>query len=144
MTKFLLIEPERESIRLVEHSEFDDALKAAGLCRGKVDHGQINRQLGITVFEFGLFMHPEQMHFTVINHRLYAGNAVVYGVGAHGELVDVDHDPYALHFGYVFLHGRFDVEAAILTGTVERPVLREDGNVIWRWPERVPSDFPKQ
>lgn len=143
MTKFIVIEPQAERLQQIECNEFEDAIRAAGLCRGKVDHGVVAPHLGIVVFEFGLFMHPDQMHFAVINGALHAGNVVIYGFDEEGRTCDVD------AFGepelkYTFLHGRYDVEAAILAGMCARPQIAVDQQVIWRWPDPVPFDFPKQ
>jgi hypothetical protein len=135
--RYLLIEPHTESILTLERASFPEALASAGLKPGAIDFGQATSRHGFVVFEHGLFMPPENMHYAILCGRLVAGNVLVFGVGEQGETVDVEPlPPHAVDF----LHGPDEVELAILLGRTHRPVMTVHGEVIWTWPGPSPFD----
>jgi hypothetical protein len=120
------------NIEVVEN--MDAAIEAAGLRRGAVDHGSVrmgNVQLGIVVWEHGLFERPDKMHYWAIGRSMYAGNAVIYGVDRIGDTVDLA----AAHLPPIrFFRDHDAIEQAIQMGVIERPYTAVNGIELWRWP----------
>jgi hypothetical protein len=133
--RFTLIEPERERVTTIDRADFQAALASAGLKPGEIDFGQATERHGFVVFEHGLFMPPDGMHYAILCGRLVAGNVLVFGVGEEG--VTVDAEPLPPH-AVDFLHGYDEVELAILLGRCHRPVMTVNNEVIWQWPGRSP------
>jgi hypothetical protein len=140
--RYVVIDPSTETVPAIDCASFDEAITAAGLELGRVDHGQLTRDLGSVFFEFGMFEPPEQQHYTALGRRLLAGRILIYGVGYRGETVDVEVHP--TNFEATFLHGASDVEEAIGRGLIERPEIRMSGEVVWQWPDPIPFDQPNQ
>jgi len=127
--RFLIIDPNTRTVRSVDCPTLDAAKIDAGLDPHRVDHGVIARNLGIVVFEYGLFASPESIKYFVINGSLYAGPAVVYAYDNSGETTDA---PEQLPWQPVWLDGA-DVETAIAVDIVQRPQVTVDGEVVWSW-----------
>lgn len=138
MTKFILIEPALKIVRNFETANLVGALRAVGLTDGETDHGMITKHLGIVVYEFGLFKPPEYQVYTVIDFRLYAGNAVVYAVDDVGETIDAM-AAHAFATCCLFLRGQREVERAIQMGAVRRPQMSVGEDLIWQWPAPAPQ-----
>jgi len=134
--RYVTIEPESHLISFIECDTFEEALQRAGLTIGQVDHGLIDNDagVGIVVAEFGLFVEPERQHYFTFGGRLYGGNALLYGYGEEGQTVDVPN----IHLAPIFLHGREEVEEAIKSEFVVRPVKCTEGFIMWQWPEPSP------
>jgi hypothetical protein len=132
--KFAIINPTVQAIIPLDCRNLAMAEIEAGLKHSEVDHGQINRQLGIVVYEYGLFVPHEKQRYFAIGARLYAGNAVVYAFDETGETVDFDGDG----LNPAWLSDGAAVERAISAGICNRPQMSVDG-VFWRWPQPAPK-----
>ena len=128
--KYVLVNPILRTATAGDYASLQDAEVAAGLDPGKVDHGMITRSIGYVVFEFGLFAPPEEQHYFAMGRQLIAGSAVLYGVNAWGESVN-------LHRSTIpdirWFLGVNDVEAAIVSGEIIRPQTAVNGEVTWQW-----------
>lgn len=128
--RFLIIDPAQKRCYPVQTKDLSDALALADLKPQTVDHGVVERGLGIVVYENSLFEPVEQQHYFELNGKLYAGNAVLYGYDKAGNTVDA---PYSA--APVYFQDHIDVENAIVAGIVERPVMAVNGVVFWKWPD---------
>lgn len=135
-TKFIIIDPVRKATRVTEKRELGEALIEAGLKVSGVDHGSIGPHLGVVVYEFGLFVPPDDQHYFSINGRLYAGAGVLYGVDDNGETVD------AVMPKIRFFDNTREVEMAIELEEVTQPSIAVNGQVLWLWPQPAPPGFP--
>ena len=140
MTIFTLIEPATKTVRNVERDNIDAALRCIDLKAGEVDHAMITKHLGIVVEQYGMFKPPSDQAYTAIAGVLFAGNALVYGVGDMGETVD-GMDAHALATACIFLPDGDHVERAISKGLVMRPCMTLNGQTIWLWPAPRPKGF---
>jgi hypothetical protein len=133
--RYVLINPVLRTATAGDYASLQDAEVAAGLDPGAVDHGMITRSIGYVVYEFGLFVPPAQQHYFAMGRGLIAGAAVLYGVDAWGESVN-------LHRSTIpdirWFLGMNDVEAAIEAGEIIRPETAINGVVTWRWPDAHP------
>jgi len=119
----------------LDQPTFADALSAVGLSLNHIDHGMVRPGVGIAVYEFGLYVPAKRQRFFSIDRKLYAGTALLYGVDARGETVDLASDSVAVRF-YADLP---EIERAIARGQIDRPVFAAGGEVLWRWPEPRPD-----
>ena len=130
--KYVLVNPILRTATAGDYASLQDAEVAAGLDPGKVDHGMISRSIGYVVFEFGLFVPPAEQSYFAIGQTLIAGSAVLYGVNAWGESVN-------LHRSTIpdirWFLGANDVEAAIEAREIIRPQTAVNGSVMWQWPD---------
>lgn len=134
MTQFEIIKPATCKIDVVQCEELREALVIAGLDHDAVDHGMVIRNVGIVVYEFALFVPPQEQTYFSIGHRLYAGNAVLYGVNEMGDTVDLT--MLALPF---WLKTESDVERAIRENLCPRPRISVNGDTLWEWPQPAPA-----
>lgn len=132
--QFEIIKPKTHETLAVQCEELRDALVQAGLDPSAVDHGSVTRSMGIVVYEFGLFQPTAETSYFSLGGRLYAGNAVLYGVNEMGETVDLK----TLAIPY-WLDTEADVEAAIKAGLCPRPVMSINGDQYWNWPQPAPK-----
>jgi hypothetical protein len=138
MTQFQIIKPKTREAFEVQCEELHDAIRQAGLDPAATDHGMVMRSMGIVVYEFGLFDPPaEQSYFSLLG-RLYAGNAVLYGVGPDGGTVDLK--TLAIPF---WLPTVDDVEKAIAAGLCPRPQMSVNGDAFWNWPQPAPEGIKR-
>jgi hypothetical protein len=86
-------------------------------------------------YEFGLFKGIEDGHYFSIAGRLYEGPAVIYAFDPQGETVDCPRKPAVL-----FFRSGYEVEDAIRSGQIKRPVNAVNDVVTWRWPDPQPND----
>jgi hypothetical protein len=139
--KFVTVEPQFHRVTLGDFADLHSAERAIGLEPLKTDHGVVmrteERAIGIVIFEFAFFVPPEQQFYFAIEHRLYAGNCVLYAFNPQGETIDFD--PPLPFFRW--FDDNIDVEAAILQGSVARPQLKLNDQLIWSWPEEMPRQF---
>jgi hypothetical protein len=141
--KFGAIDPRTTRVEFVEAAELDAAKAAAGLHPLRVDHGvlwrdpALGRGASIVVYEFGLYV-PSQRYFA-IGRSLFGGPAVIYGFDNAGEAVDLDKLPPVY-----FFRDAEEVERAIGTGQIQRPVMVINDDVIWKWPEPPPFDIAER
>jgi len=119
----------------IDAATFDDALGVIGLSPRHIDHGIVRRGIGIALYEFGLYIPATRQQFFSIDRKLYAGSAILYGVGASGETIDLDLDPTMFRF-YSDVP---EIERAIARGEIDRPIFAAGGEVLWRWPEPRPD-----
>lgn len=108
-----------------------DTEKSAGLDPYAVDHGVVAPGIGIVVFEYGLFVEPQQQSYFAINGHLYAGCAALYGFDDEGETVDLDKIPEIQWMDSVE-----HIEREIAAGRVKRPQIAVNGKVQWQWPQK--------
>ena len=140
---FAIINAHTRNVLFEECADLRDAQKIAGI--DKVDHGVVAHHsqapgmcgIGITVYEYGLFVPPEMQVYFTIARRLYAGNAVLYGFDKHGESIDLDWMPAVL-----FLPNASAVMRNIQLGLIQRPTMSANGVKVWEWPEvrAIPKD----
>ena len=130
--QYVLINPILRATLGRSYASLQDAEVAAGLDPGKVDHGMISRSIGYVVYEYGLFVPPAEQHYFAIGKTLVAGPAVLYGVNAWGEGVDLWQSTIP---DVRWFLGANDVEAAIEAGDIIRPQTSVNGLVTWQWPE---------
>jgi len=133
MTRFVIIEPAAHLLRVADIGVFDNAVIEAGLAVNETDHGMVDRHTGIVAYQYGMYEPPEHQDYFAVNGRLYAGNALIYGVDDQGHTVDVAEID---RLTPTFLHGKDEVERAISDGLVARPQLRVNGKLIWKWPDQ--------
>ena len=138
MTQFEIIKPATRETEVVQCEELRDALVLAGLNHGAVDHGMVTRGMGIVVYEFSLFVPSAEQSYFSIGGRLYAGNAVLYGVDEMGDTVDLR----MLAIPY-WLQTEADVEKAIRGGLCPRPTMSVNGDTIWQWPQPAPPGMKR-
>lgn len=118
-----------------EAATLDDALAAVGLSPRHVDHGTVRLGVGIVVYEFGLYVPAARQQFFSIGRHLYAGTALLYGVGDAGETVDIAFDPAEVRW----YASTDEIERAIAARSIDRPIFAAGGEVLWRWPEPRPD-----
>jgi hypothetical protein len=133
--RFGIIDPRTTRYEFVETESLDEAKKLAGLDPDKVDHGVIWRDfrvggISIVVYEFALYLPAERARYFAIGQSLYVGQAVLYGFDVAGETIDLSELPPVF-----FLRDAAEVERAIATGQITRPIVALNDDVIWRWPE---------
>lgn len=129
--KFIIISPRSRQVDAVEYDSLDDALIAAGIAPGSVDHGVVRPGLGVAVYEFGLFSPPQTQKYFALGAAMFAGPAVLYGFDESGCTVDADMTGMPL----TWLPTQLDCEAAFAAGAVVRPQIKVNGAVIWSWPD---------
>jgi hypothetical protein len=131
--RMILIEPGERRYSYIQAPEVQEAKLMAGL-KG-VDFGTLTRDLSIVVDEFGLYRDPANGAYFALNGHLYSGNAIIFGVGLAGETVPCRDLPWEpLFFG-----SETQIEAAIATGLVQRPIAAVNGVTVWSWPSRDKS-----
>ena len=130
--QYVLINPILRATLGRSYADLTAAIAAAGLDPDHVDHGMMSRSIGYVVYEFGLFVPPAEQHYFAIGKQLVAGPAVLYGVNAWGEGVDLWQSTIP---DVRWFLGANDVEAAIEAGDIIRPETAINGVVTWRWPE---------
>ena len=130
---FVVIKARDQVVAPVDCPDLRDAQSIAGI--SNVDHGRVQPGVCIVVYEFGMFMPPRQQSYFAIRDRLYAGNAVLYGVNDGGETIDLPIEKIPM---IAFFPGADSVERNIQLGFVERPNLTANGVVVWQWPDPRP------
>lgn len=131
--RFGIIKPKDVKTEIVDVASMDYALKLAGLTRGQTDHGHIAQNLHVVVYEFGLFVPPEETAYFAIGSSMGAGNAVLYATDERGETVDLKAMPPVFFFGSVEA-----IEQAIRVGQINRPEIRMNNELLWAWPQKAP------
>jgi hypothetical protein len=109
----------------------------------KVEHGVVvppdyrHHPIGVAIIvdEFSLFKLPTEQRYFSIGHKLYAGNAILYGYDSAGETRDL---PHMLVPMFMTLLG---IEDAIASGQIERPSMSVNGEQIWQWPDPPPPEL---
>jgi hypothetical protein len=119
------------TIEIADYPDLQEAEKAIGLDPGAVDHGFIQQDLAIVVYEWSLFAEPRYYAF---GQQLYNGPAVLYAFGEAGETRDITASdiPSPRWLGSVGA-----AEAAIAIREVIRPVTRVNGEPVWVWTGKV-------
>lgn len=135
--KFMIVDPVDQIVFAVDAAELHETYKDAGLEGNKVDHGQITKELAIVVNEYALFMPSEEQCYFSMNGKLFAGTCVLYGVGEAGETVDVSDIPVV-----TFYKDKEAVEIAMAEGSLIRPVIAINNEVLWEWPQSKPAGYP--
>ena len=135
--KYIIVDAIKKECRIEDHEEFHDAVRAAGLDPSATDHGSFRaNKAGVVVYEYGLFEPKETQHYFQIAVRLYAGNALIYGVDEMGETIDA---PEHLIAFIRFFDNWQAVEESISRGKVYRPQITYDDEIIWMWPDPAPK-----
>lgn len=139
--KFVLIEPAKPKVEIIDAAEMAKACARAGLESTKVDHGVVSRTkqrgISIVVYEFGLFVPVQKQYYFAIGKHLYAGNAILYAFNYEGATIDFL-PPIPM---LAFFENALAVEDAIHRHTVDRPQMLLNGELIWSWPAEPPSEF---
>lgn len=90
----------------------------------------------IVVYEFGLREPVEKHKYFSIGNVLYAGNAVIFAVGAEGETVDItDAQLHTILSHTTFHHNAAAVEWNIQQGWIDRPQMLVNDELLWQWPQ---------
>jgi hypothetical protein len=139
--KFVVIDPTACTVEFKDAREPAELYAAAGLSPHEVDHGCVFRHedgwsINVICYEHGMFVPVEQGRYFSIGGQLFQGGVILYAADERGETIDLHAKPPV-----VFYRGRDQIELAIETGQVVRPMLAVNGEVIWQWPEpRVGSE----
>ena len=133
--KFLAVLPQGRVAEIIEASDFNAALTMVGLRSGRIDFGTIIRRpdntgIAYAVYEFGLFVPPDQQHYFSFGSQLVAGNAIMFAFNEHGDEVDMTERVEITWYANVE-----EIELAIAAGKIERPMTVMNGAVLWQWPE---------
>lgn len=133
--QYIIIDATKKTVQLIETATFQDAKMAAGLDKG-LDFGRVG-PYNIAVYEFGLIELPEKHDFFSIAGQLFAGNAVIFGATETGETRSLsDSDLADIKEAAVFHDSVMDVEKAIAEGSILRPKMTVNDEVIWQWPDK--------
>lgn len=133
--KFAVIKTKSRSCEIGEYARIEDALRAADLSEGKVDHGTLFQDevvgagIGIWVGEDSLFKERAQDYYA-IGPRLFGGNAVLYQFDSKRETVDYEVPVPPIHW-FKDINA---VNRAIKMGVIVRPTLSIMGKIMWKWP----------
>jgi hypothetical protein len=132
---FAIVNPEHGTVICDRYKDATEAVKAASLQPGQVDHGTLTHNLAIIVYEFSLKQPPHEQHFFRIGHNLYAGNAVLYSYNEMGETVDLHIRSGSLsnRLRFKFYQSIDEIESDIATGELNRPQMSVNGEVLWQW-----------
>jgi hypothetical protein len=134
--RFVLVDAEQRTVRLVEADDPQQIYPLVGLDALHVDHATVARSaelglgIAIAVFEHGLFMPPAATFYFSIGRTMYAGNAVLYAFDEAGETINMPRTPPPV----MFYRSHREVEAAIARGEIDRPQSMINGAPIWAWP----------
>lgn len=131
----IIIDPYDATVRYERVGTDTYALRNAILVTGGLDYGNLGGGLSIWVYEFGLIEYvPGIRFFTLANHQLYAGRAIITGHDEWGESVDV---PQGLEpsLGVRFLGDLKSTRLAVENGEVDAPQVKVNGIVHWTWPD---------
>lgn|SRR5262245_22479141 len=136
MTKMFAVDAERRTIKAINVHDVSAAYRPLGLKAGEVDFGTICQDdqclLSIVVYEYGLFVPPESQNFFSIGDQLFAGNAVIFLASREtGEAIDLDIPP-----PICFYRSHVEVEGAIRSGSLQRPEMRVNNQLLWVWPQQ--------
>lgn len=134
--RFIVIDPARCEVKMIEKKNLDDALRATGLRLSKVDFatlfvGDDGWGLEIVVYETGLRESPSKHRFFSLGECLFAGSAIIFAFNAKGDTVtlpDIIRNPPV-----TFYRSYREVEAAIQRGELQRPQITANGKVVWEW-----------
>src|SRR5262245_37661642 len=128
--KFLIIKAKEQKVEFVDLPNFDAALKATGLEKGRIDFGTLTPNIHIVVYEFGLLEPPADHSFVAIGRQVLAGNVLMFGSDDEGDTADIPLEkPPAISF---FPNSKA-VEKSIQLGLVDRPQSTVNGVVTWQW-----------
>jgi hypothetical protein len=136
---FAVITPSKQETIIADFSDLDTALRAADLHGRGVDHGMLMlgvHRIGIIVYEYSLFVPAAEQSYFAIHGRLYAGNAVLYGVADSGDTADLPFMPEVF-----FMPNQYAVERSISLGLITRPYMAVNNEITWQWPQ--PHKIPK-
>jgi hypothetical protein len=132
--RFGIVNPSVQSARIERCENFEAACAAVGLVPGEIEFEALTTAIQIAVYEFGFFVPPHEQYYFTTHRRLYAGNALLFGIDDKGKRIDLEALPAIL-----YLPTAAAVERAIDAGIVGRPqITLTGGSVIWRWPEPPP------
>ena len=146
--KFGIIDPKACTVDVIDFKDTLAAYTLAGLDPNQTDHGVLmslpNGALCFVVYEFGFYVPADRQHYFAFGPRLVAGNAVAYQVDAFGYTVSMAPGIAARIIKPTWFKSAADVEAAIAAGTVSRPEVSINGEVIWAWPNPAPPEFAER
>lgn len=133
MTKFILIDPEKKSIRLVEAQTWREAARLIDLPDNQCDHQSISTEYGMFVYEWGLLRPRKPNLWWRLDKLLLNGPAVIYRE-IEGENADCATDMVRRLYAFSeFIGTKNAVETAIAANKVNRPKSSINGKVSWRW-----------
>lgn len=141
--KFAIIKSAAKQIELVDEPDVWAAMEAhTDLKRGEIDFGSLSREVKIIVYEFGMFLEPDDPrdHHFSLGRQLFVGDAVIFASDDEGETIDfTDKNLVLLKAVTHFYQSRATVEYAIRNGRIDRPQMSLNGEIIWQWPQRNPN-----
>jgi hypothetical protein len=129
MAIFVVIDAKRKVVHKVNCENLATAQRIADVPWRETDHGVVRPGIGITVYEFGMYVSPSEQHYFGLEGKLYAGNAVLYGFDPGGYERDMVDVPVVM-----FFDNAEHVEKAIKDKVIERPQMSVNGEVLWQWP----------
>jgi hypothetical protein len=150
--KFAIVNPERQTVEIINSRNTDAVIHYAGLRRGEIDFGTISLNpdfsgLSIIVYEFGLLKHDpltrkliEKRAMFSLYRKLYAGCAVIFAFDGHGETASLDMPASDLIRDVIWLATEAEVEKAISAKLVDRPWTGVNGKVHSQWPNMEVPD----
>ncbi len=138
MTNFILIDPTNHSVLNLETQTLDDALHAAGLNHGEIDHGTVAQGFGIVVYEYGL-TNPKTNHYFGLNGQLFNGPAIIYAFDIRGETISCLFELAEIlkNEAIGWLDSKDEVERAIKEKKIRRPQITVNGTIFWNWNETL-------
>lgn len=129
MKRYMLVDADKRTTDDTRYFEdYKAALLAVGLKPMEVDFGNVTARHSVIVYEYGLKQPISETKYFAIGRQLFAGNAVLFFSDDMGETVDWHPLPRDLPIRFVN-----DPELEIKIGTLVRPAMRVNGEVVWEW-----------
>jgi hypothetical protein len=137
---FIAIDPRQRTVKFVEAKTLTETYPAVGLDLGEVDHGTVLRDAdgsgaAIVVYQYSLYIPPEEAYYFSLGRTLYSGGAILYAFDSKGDTCDfktiADAPPPIM-----FYKDHHQVEAAIQRNEIARPITAVNDEVLWKWPDK--------
>lgn len=145
--RYGILNPRARTLTYHDANDPRTVYRQAGLRDLETDHGVLaplphRGGIGYVVYQYGFYVPPAQQFYCSITgtNALIAGPAVLYEFAEGGATIDLDDwklEP-------IWFSGPEAVEEAIEAGSVSRPVIAINGEIVWAWPQPAPSDIAAQ
>jgi hypothetical protein len=122
---------------MVEAETFDAAKALAGLKPLQTDIGAIIMGVSIVVYEFGLYLPAKDQSYFTIGRELYVNSGLLYHWDAEGETRPFTDRLFRICTPTFMTYD--EVEEAIKKGTMNRPTMKLNNEIIWQWPNPKPK-----
>jgi hypothetical protein len=143
--KYAIVRPAVRDVLAINVKDMESAKRCAGLDTAGVDFGIVYQSqgigLGIVVYEFGLLRHDPRtgkrtrsLPMFGLSGQLYAGNAVLYSFDGAGKTIDLHIPIGGIERACIWLANPNEVEQAIQSGLVRRPIRAINDEVLGAWP----------